>query len=112
MQRSLVRSFGVLLPIILAATAFAGTATAGAATTPKCAAYKPGSTGTGKPLTVVTDRATAKKPVSVKVDTGPGLGLTSTTPDAGPGSGDTGSVSHNDVNLQVNTATRSTGLYI
>ena len=111
MSRFLVRAFGILLTIVLAATAFAGTAAAGA-TTAKCAAYKSGSMGAGKPLAVVTDKATSKKPLSVKVSTGPGLGLTSTTPDAGPGSGDTGSVTHNDVNVQVNTATRSTGLYI
>ena len=78
MKRMLVRTFGILLPIALAATAFAGSA-----------ADAKSACGTGK-FTAVTTKATQAKPVSVSVATQPGLG---TTNPSGPG-GDIGQVTH------------------
>src|SRR4051794_14294549 len=73
-----------------------------------CAPYVPGETGTGQPVTVVTDAATAEAPVAVTVATDPGLG--SSSPDGA--SGDTGPTAHAYANVQVDSAAASTGLYI
>lgn len=78
MKRYLVRTFGVLLPIALASTVFAGTA-----------AVQAKACGSSKSA-IVTPKATASKPLMVSVDTAAGLGTTST----GGSSGDTGKTSH------------------
>jgi hypothetical protein len=106
MKRLSVRSFAVLLGLSLAAAAFVGAPAAQAGG--KCKAYKPGADGKGKPVTVVTDKATAKKPATVSVDTPPGLGLSSAD---GP-SGDQGATAHTYVNLQVDPKAASTGLFV
>jgi hypothetical protein len=73
-----------------------------------CAAYVPGELGADQPVTVVTDAATAEAPVTVELDTAEGLGFTS--PDGA--SGDEGAPSHVFTNVQVDSASPQTGLYI
>ena len=72
-----------------------------------CAPYTPGEAAAEAPVTVVTDAATEEAPVEVTVSTAEGLGFSS--PD-GP-SGDTGPTSHAYANVQVDSASPSTGLY-
>jgi hypothetical protein len=73
-----------------------------------CAPYVPGELGTGQPISVVTDAATADKPVEATVATEPGLGFTS--PDGA--SGDEGRPSHVFYNVQVDSAAPGAYLYV
>jgi hypothetical protein len=74
-----------------------------------CAPYAPGEKGAGQPVTVVTDAATAEAPVTATVATSPGLGFSS---EAGEGNPDEIASSHAYTNVQVDSATPGTGLYV
>ena len=74
-----------------------------------CAAYVPGEKGTGAPITVVTDAATADKPVVIKHATEAGLGFSS---EEGEGNPDEELTTHSYTNVQVDSANPSAGLYI
>lgn len=73
-----------------------------------CAAYTPGELGAGQPITVVTDAATAEAPVSTTLATDAGLGSSNNE----GASGDTGPTSHAYVNVQVDSAAASRGLFV
>lgn len=102
------------LSVVASAALIVGVFAAGPADAKKkkkpavCAPYVPGELGADQPVTVVTDAATAEAPVSIELDTHEGLGFTS--PDGA--SGDEGAPSHVFTNVQVDSASPSTGLYI
>jgi hypothetical protein len=74
---------------------------------PACAPFTPGEAGSGAPITVVTDAATADAPATATVDTGPGLGIgTGTAADAVATAG----WSYAYVNVQVDSAAPATAL--
>lgn len=108
-----VRTLSVVASVVLIVGAFA----AGPADAKKkkkkpvpagCAAYVPGELGAGQPVTVVTDAATAEAPVEVEIDTAEGVGFTSPNGSAD----DEGMPSHVFTNVQVDSASPETGLYI
>jgi hypothetical protein len=73
-----------------------------------CKKAKASGIGKGAPVSVVTDKATEDAPLSVTVATDPGAGLSS--PD-GPG-GDTGNTAHAYYNVQVDSAAKSSKLFV
>lgn len=74
---------------------------------PVCATYVPGELGAEAETSIVTDEATEEAPVEVELDTEPGLGFSSTDPGGG-----TGHVTHVYHNVQVDSSTAETGLYV
>src|SRR5687767_11775601 len=107
-----VRSFAVLASVAMLVGAFAATPAEAKKKKKKkpaaCATYTPGEKGAGKPVTIVTDAATAEAPVEVPLTTQAGLGTSS---EAGEGHDD-GLTTHDYTNLQVDSASPSAGLYV
>lgn len=106
-----IRTFSVIATAALIVGAFA----AGPADAKKkkkkpaaCAAFVPGELGADQPVTVVTDAATAEAPVTIELDTAEGAGFTSPNGSAE----DEGEPSHVFTNVQVDSASPETGLYI
>lgn len=74
-----------------------------------CATFTPSEKAKGAAIVTVTDAATADKPVEVKLATQPGLGFSS---EEGEGNPDEEFTTHAYANLQVDSASPSTGLYV
>lgn len=68
-----------------------------------CPAYVPGELGAEVETTVVTDAATAEKPVEIPLEIGAGFGVGGVFEDA---------IAHAYHNVQVDSASGSTGLYV
>jgi hypothetical protein len=73
----------------------------------RCRAYSSAGVGKDAKLTVVTDKATAKKPLEVALPTEPGLGFSSPDPESGQGP-----VSYAYHNVQVDTKRRAAKLFV
>ncbi len=110
----IVRSLAVLASATLVLGAFA----AGPAEAKKkkkkkkpaaCAPFTPSEQAAGAPIVKVTDAATAEAPVEVNLNTSPGLGFSSAE---GEGNPDELGTTHAYANLQVDSASPETGLYV
>jgi hypothetical protein len=107
-MKRLARPVALLVPLALAAAAFASGGSAAAAVNATCKPFKATGPAAGKPVTLVTNKATATKPATITVDTGPGLGFSGTN----GADDDQGATTHAYTNVQVVSKKKSAALYV
>ena len=101
-------TFAVILSAVLVAGLMFGPADARRRRRPPaCKRFRGGTEGKGQPVTLVTSRATKAKPVTRQMDVGMGFGFSSTDDNEGQGA-----PSHQVMNVQVDSRTRTSGLWI